>query len=873
MNLIKTMRISFLLTLISSLLLQGVGVAAENPVVQQSTGTKNMIVCFKNAVDDMSVLKVGGKIHRKYRNLSIAKIEVTDAEIANLKKNRNISCLDEDVKFQTAAQSPDWGIDKVKAPKAWSGGFTGKGIKVAIIDTGISTHEDLVVSGGASFVDYTTSYEDDYGHGTHVAGIIGARNNDIGVVGVAPEASLYAVKVLDNFGSGSLSGVVAGIDWAITNGMNVINMSLGSWTGTTSMEQAVDQAYNSGILVVAAAGNAGTADGLGDSVSYPARYDSAIAVAAVDSNLNRASFSSTGNKVEIAAPGDMILSTYMGNTYEYLSGTSMATPYVSGLLALLKQANPTLTAPELRAKLQQTAIDLGDPGRDALYGYGLIQAPTINETPIPSNTPIVTASPSPSATPIVTVSPSPSMTPVVTVKPSPSATPIVTVKPSPSTTPIVTYSPAPSTTPIVTASPSPSATPIVTVKPSPSTTPIVTYSPTPSTTPVVTVKPSPSTTPIVTYSPTPSTTPIVTYSPTPSMTPIVTYSPKPTATPIVTYSPKPSTTPIVTNSPKPSTTPIVTYSPMPSTTPIVTPIKPSPSTTPIVTYSPTPSMTPIVTYSPKPSATPIVTYSPAPSMTPIVTYSPMPSTTPIVTYSPIPSTTPIVTYSPKPSTTPIVTYSPTPSATPIVTYSPAPSMTPIVTYSPKPSTTPIVTYSPMPSTTPIVTYSPKPSTTPIVTYSPNPSATPIVTYSPAPSTTPIVTYSPTPSMTPIVTYSPKPSMTPIVTYSPKPSEQPVLQTIVWVKKSTYNRGDKVQFKVYVMSSNVPIENAIVNVSVIDPNGQIVIGSGRTSSNGSMDFIYWSSKQNPRGLYTITSTSEKSGYVSTQGSSSFVLRKD
>ncbi|NOW34915.1 S8 family peptidase [Clostridium beijerinckii] len=160
------------------------------------------------------------------------------------------------------------------------------------------------------------------------------------------------IKVLGNDGAGYLSDIIAGIDWCITNKMDIINLSLGSSVPSTALQQEVDKAYNQGILVVAAAGNDGTSDGSTDTVDYPAKYSSVIAVAAIDSNNKRPSFSSTGNNVEVAAPGVSVLSTYLNNKYVSMSGTSMSAPFVTGDLALLKQANPGLSPNQLRAKLK-----------------------------------------------------------------------------------------------------------------------------------------------------------------------------------------------------------------------------------------------------------------------------------------------------------------------------------------------------------------------------------------------------------------------------------------------------------------------------------------------------------------------------------------
>jgi len=175
-------------------------------------------------------------------------------------------------------------------------------------------------------------------------------------------------------GSGYVSDVVAGIDWAITKNMDIINMSLGSSSYSSLLEDAVNRAYDKGILLVAAAGNSGTKRTTIDNVEYPAKFNSVIAVAATDSSNLRAVFSSTGPNVEVSAPGVNIKSTYLNNSYVTMSGTSMATPMVSGDLALLKQANPYLTNIQLRDLLDERVINLGVDGRDSLYGFGLIQA-------------------------------------------------------------------------------------------------------------------------------------------------------------------------------------------------------------------------------------------------------------------------------------------------------------------------------------------------------------------------------------------------------------------------------------------------------------------------------------------------------------------
>jgi len=228
-------------------------------------------------------------------------------------------------------------------------------------------------------------WDDDSGHGTRCAGIVAAVDNDIGVIGVAPQAWLYGVKVLDRRGSGYVSDVILGIEWSIENEMQVISMSLGTSSDVQSFHDACDAAYTAGIVLVAAAGNSGDTDPDSD-VIYPAKYASVIAVAATDDTDTRASWSSDGPEVELAAPGVDIFSTWKGGEYETKSGTSMACPHVARTAALVLAApedtardsiangDGTWTNEEVRAVLQATADDLGAEGFDNYYGHGLVDA-------------------------------------------------------------------------------------------------------------------------------------------------------------------------------------------------------------------------------------------------------------------------------------------------------------------------------------------------------------------------------------------------------------------------------------------------------------------------------------------------------------------
>jgi subtilisin family serine protease len=267
-----------------------------------------------------------------------------------------------------------WGVERVNADLVWPEN-TGDVIKVAVLDSGVDlSHPDLLenLKGGFSAVGYTRSYKDDNGHGTHVAGIIAALDNEIGVVGVANGVDLYAVKVLDRRGSGYLSDIIEGLEWAITNDMDVVNMSLGTSTYVGVFDDAVQKVVNAGIIVVAAAGNDGPAE---NSVDYPGAFNGVIAVAATSSNDEVAAWSSRGPQVDLAAPGVGIYSTYKGSAYATMSGTSMASPHVAGVVALLLgTADPDGNGwdpGEVEARLKNSALGLG---MATDYGSGLVQA-------------------------------------------------------------------------------------------------------------------------------------------------------------------------------------------------------------------------------------------------------------------------------------------------------------------------------------------------------------------------------------------------------------------------------------------------------------------------------------------------------------------
>jgi subtilisin len=324
----------------------------------------------------------GGVVKHEYRLIPAVSASLSEQAIDIMRKNPRVAYIEDDVilTIATGEYVNSSGVSHINSETAHNNGIDGTGVKVAVIDTGINyTHEDLNgnYKGGYDFVNDSDPIDDSYNsHGTHVAGIIAAERNGLGVVGVAPNASLYAVKVLDGSSHGSASWVIAGIEWAVENDMDVAIMSFGTSKDSQPLRDACRNASDAGVLLVAAAGNTD-----GGNVTYPARYDSVIAVTATDLNDCQASFSPIGPEVELAAPGVNILSTVKGDGYGNLSGTSQAAPHVAGTAALIISSNLSdvnddgmVNNEDVRLQLQSTAQDLGDPGKDDTYGYGLVKA-------------------------------------------------------------------------------------------------------------------------------------------------------------------------------------------------------------------------------------------------------------------------------------------------------------------------------------------------------------------------------------------------------------------------------------------------------------------------------------------------------------------
>lgn len=296
-----------------------------------------------------------------------AKLEEKGFDVRYIEPNQEVEAYEMDT-VDAYAVNPQqtWHYNMVKAPQAWQTTIGSRNVSVAILDTGMDHNNPSIspfvdLSRAKSFVGGDTM--DRQGHGTHVTGTIVST----GVVsGVMQEATVFPVKVLGDDGRGSTYGIQQGIIYATRANAWAINMSLGGGGYSQGMDEACAAAQQAGVVVVAAAGNSGTG-----SISYPARYESVIAVGALDANQGRAYYSQYGYGLEVMAPGSGIYSTYLNNSFRKLSGTSMATPHVVGVVGLIRSANPNLNAYQVREILRNTAVSIGNTNE---YGYGLVDA-------------------------------------------------------------------------------------------------------------------------------------------------------------------------------------------------------------------------------------------------------------------------------------------------------------------------------------------------------------------------------------------------------------------------------------------------------------------------------------------------------------------
>jgi subtilisin family serine protease len=269
-----------------------------------------------------------------------------------------------------------WGLDQVAFESVWPCS-KGAGMTIAVVDTGVdSSHEDFEgrVLPGASKLGLGPLVAGDggtdpNGHGTHVAGIAAAGDhNGVGIIGVAPDATVLPVRALGSSGSGYDADVAAGVTWAVDQGADVINLSLGSPAPSTAMAAAVAYAADAGVPVIAAMGNSGD----GGALQWPAVDDTTIAVSSFASGGQISQFSTSGLHADVAAPGSSVAATLPGGVYGYKSGTSMATPHVAGLVAIMRAVRGSDDVGAIRDRLCSTARDAGAVGIDARYGCGIV---------------------------------------------------------------------------------------------------------------------------------------------------------------------------------------------------------------------------------------------------------------------------------------------------------------------------------------------------------------------------------------------------------------------------------------------------------------------------------------------------------------------
>lgn len=275
-----------------------------------------------------------------------------------------------------------WNLPQIDTEAGWNITRGSQDVIAAVVDTGVDiNHPDLrnqLVS-GYNVVNPESQPMDDVGHGTHVAGVVGALvNNNLGVAGMSWYNRIMPIKVLDKSGAGSTYAVAQGIIWATDHGAKVINMSLGNYADSQFLHDAIKYAFDRDVVLIAASGNDNT-----ERPGYPAAYPEVFAVAAVDSRKSKASFSNYGDYIDVAAPGVSIASTYPKSQYAALSGTSMASPHVTALAALIRSANPNLKNTEVMQLMRDTAMDLGTSGKDKYFGYGLIDVVAALQAAVP----------------------------------------------------------------------------------------------------------------------------------------------------------------------------------------------------------------------------------------------------------------------------------------------------------------------------------------------------------------------------------------------------------------------------------------------------------------------------------------------------------
>lgn len=347
---------------------------AETILIKFKQGTPAQTV--RSLKSQLKLEQKGVIPHIEVQVVKIPKGRTVKEMIAILEKNPNVEFVDPDFKMQTSLTPNDaFFKDSQKAlinldvEAAWEISTGDYSIPIAVLDTGIyASHEDLRgrIIQGYNFINNNTITNDDNGHGTMVAGILGAAsNNGIGIAGVTWKNPIIPVKVMGADGTGTHSAIAQGIIFAVDQGAKVINMSIGGPSSSSTLKYAVDYAHEKGVVIVAAAGNSNS------SVMYPAAYPNVIAVGAIDNNDNKASYSNYGPEISVTAPGTAI-STLNNGGYATGSGTSFAAPIVSGLAGLILSEASNLSPATVKEVIENGVVDLGVEGFDNYFGWGKV---------------------------------------------------------------------------------------------------------------------------------------------------------------------------------------------------------------------------------------------------------------------------------------------------------------------------------------------------------------------------------------------------------------------------------------------------------------------------------------------------------------------
>ena len=382
----------------------------SNSVLEAADGPAHVVgrllAAHREGIDPNLLNRVwmvhGAVVRRSIPGLRVSVLDVpeesSEATLESLMRSGLFEFVEHDYYARTAAVPNDpsyisqWHLPKIRSAEAWGVTIGSASVVVAVIDSGVyGKHPDLTAKlvPGWNFVDGNSDTADVLGHGTAVAGTLAAAsNNGIGVAGVSWASLIMPLAVVDQNDYAAYSNIAAAIDYAADHGTRLINISIGGPNASSTLQSAVDYAWNKGVVIFASAMNDGA-----PAPNYPAACNHAVAVSATDSNDHLASFSNYGDWISLAAPGTNILTTMDGGGYGYWYGTSFASPIAAGVAALCLAVNPALSNAALVSLLEQTADDLGPSGRDSSFGWGRINAYRAVVAAMPATAPVAQRNP------------------------------------------------------------------------------------------------------------------------------------------------------------------------------------------------------------------------------------------------------------------------------------------------------------------------------------------------------------------------------------------------------------------------------------------------------------------------------------------------